>query len=80
MDHSQLQQDLTAGTRDATYRAMSFIARRGGPHIKGVAGNLADLDGQRVDMLAWLKAQPRLPALAADYLCHCEQWSPIFRD
>jgi hypothetical protein len=31
-------------------------------------------------MLAWLKAQPGLAVLAADYVRYCEQWSPIFRD
>jgi hypothetical protein len=80
MDHSLLEQDLATGGRDTTYRAMSFIARSGGPPIAAAAGELAGLNAQRPDMLAWLVAQPGLVALAADYARYCEQWSPIFRD
>jgi hypothetical protein len=80
MEITLLQQDLDGGGRDATYRAMSFIARSGGPRISAAAGEFAELNAQRADMLAWLKAQPGLVVLAADYVRYCEQWSPIFRE
>lgn len=80
MDPSRLHQDLTGAGRDAAYRAMSFIARQGGPRIEDAASDPANLDAQRAGMLAWLQAQPNLAALANDYLRHCEHWSPIFRD
>lgn len=80
MHPSRLQQDLSGGGRDTTYRAMSFIARRGGPRLVGAAGDAANLDAQRAGMLSWLQSQPDPAALANDYLRHCEQWSPIFRD
>ena len=40
MDNSLLEHDLATGGRDATYRAMSFIARSGGPRIAAAAGEL----------------------------------------
>ena len=80
MEPSRLHRDLTGVGRDATYRAMSFIARQGGPRIEGVASDPANLDSQRAGMLAWLQAQPNHAALANNYLRYCEQWSPIFRD
>ncbi len=80
MDNSLLEQDLATGGRDATYRAMSFIARSGGPRIAAAAAELTALNAQRADMLAWLAAQPGLVVLVADYVRYCEQWSPIFRD
>lgn len=77
---SLLYRDLTEGARDAMYRAMSYVALRGGPPISGPADDLANLRAHRAGMLGWLQAQPDLATLVQEYLEYRERWSPVFKD
>lgn len=77
---SLLDQDLTGSARDALYRAISYVARRGGPQLAGAADDLANLQAQRAGMLAWLAAQADLAQLVRDYAEYRERWSPVFKD
>lgn len=77
---NQLAGDLADTRRDALYRALSYLAARGGPPIRGDPADPATLRAQREAMRAWWLASPQAAALAHDYLCHCAQWSPQFKD
>lgn len=79
-DETALQNDLNSDSPDAAYRAMSFIARRGGPQIAGPADDVANLMAHRADMRAWLQSRPELTTLENDYLEYREHWSPLFQD
>lgn len=77
---SLLHGDLTSLSHDASYRAMSFIARRHGPQIDGPPDDPATLAAQRDGMLAWLQARSDQAALEHDYAQFRQHWSPIFKD
>lgn len=66
--------------RDAMYRAMSYIARSGGPKIAGPVDDRANLKAQRGAMTAWLQAQRDIQRLTQDYEKYRERWSPVFKD
>lgn len=72
--------DLMSASRDAAYRAMSFVARAGGPRIAGSPDDRTNLMAQRAGMHAWLAAQPDRARLESDYLQFRKEWSPIFKD
>lgn len=74
-----LQRDLMGGAHDALYRAMSFIAHRGGPAIAGPADDQANLAASRGAMLAWLQGQANAD-IARDYERYRRHWSPVFKD
>lgn len=74
-----LREDLAHGSRDARYRAASFVARQGGPGLPQAAADAAALDAARPTLLAWLDAQPDPQALAQAYVQFVEHWSPVFR-
>lgn len=75
-----LGDDLMSPSRDAAYRAMSFVARAGGPHIAGSPDDRTNLMDQREGMRAWLEAQADRERLESEYLRFRKEWSPIFRD
>lgn len=77
---SLLHGDWTSLSRGASYRAMSFIARRHGPQIDGPADDPATLAAQRDGMLAWLQTRSDRAALEHDYVQFRQHWSPIFKD
>lgn len=62
------------------YRAMSYIARQGGPKIVGPADDLTNLKAHRGTMLAWLQTQHDPQRLAEDYVQYRKRWSPFFKD
>jgi len=80
LESCSLYQDLMSEARDPMYRAMSYIARQGGPKILGPADELANLKAHRAAMAAWLQAQEDVQRLAEDYAQYRVRWSPVFRD
>lgn len=77
---STLHDDLSSTSADATYRAMSFIARHDGPEIVGPADDFANLVAHRAGMLAWLQSRHDRATLENEYLEYRERWSPVFKD
>lgn len=77
---SALHDDLTGKSHDAIYRAMSFIAKQGGPQIDGSVDDFENLVAHRACMLAWLQAHHEPTTLANGYLAFRDRWSPIFKD
>ena len=75
---SRLYQDVHLDHRDAMYRAMTFIARRGGPHPPG--DSKAALIRHRAPAMDWLLAQGEPGDLLAAYERFLERWSPVFPD
>lgn len=75
----RLQHDLADGGRDAAYRAMSFVAREGGPGIAMTSDDGDDMPRRR-EMLGWLAGHPAPAGLAESYEQYCRDWSPIFQD
>ena len=75
---SRLYQDLHLDHRDAMYRAMTFIARRGGPCPPGDSKEA--LIGHRGPARDWLLAQEEPSDLLAAYERLLERWSPVFPD
>lgn len=75
-----LAEDLASPRRDALYRAMDYLAARGGPRIAGDPADLANLQAQREAMRRWWLGAPQAAALAQDYPTHCARWSPRFAD
>jgi hypothetical protein len=60
------------------YRAMTFIARQGGPDVPGDTQEV--LAAHRLQALAWLLAQGEPGDLLAAYDRFLQQWSPVFPD
>lgn len=77
---TQLADDLASTRRDALYRALDYLAARGGPALTGDPAELANLQAQREPMRRWWLAAPQADALAQDYPTHCARWSPRFAD
>jgi hypothetical protein len=75
---SQLYQDLDLNHRDAMYRAMTFIARRGGPPPPGDKKDV--LTAHRARARAWLLAQEEPGDLLAIYESFRRSWNPVFLD
>ena len=75
---SRLYQDVNIDHRDAMYRAMTFIARRGGPLLPGDAKEV--LIAHRERARNWLLAQEEPGDLLTAYECFLERWSPVFLD
>lgn len=75
---SRLRRDLYLDHRDAMYRAMTFIARRGGPHLPGQTKE--DLVTHRQEACDWLLAQEDPGELLDEYDHFWQSWSPIFPD
>lgn len=75
---SRLYQDLDLDHHDAMYRAMTFIARRGGPRPPGDTREA--LAAHRALARDWLLAQEEPGDLLADYDRFVQLWSPVFPD
>lgn len=75
---SRLYQDLSLNHRDAMYRAMTFIARRGGPSLPGDAKDV--LTAHRERARDWLLAQEEPNDLFAAYERFLQSWNPVFLD
>jgi hypothetical protein len=73
---SRLYQDLYLNHRDAMYRAMTFIARRGGPPLPGDAKEV--LTAHRERARDWLLAQEELTYFLAAYERFLQSWNPVF--
>ncbi len=76
--NSRLYQDLWLDHRDAMYRAMTFIAQRGGPATED--NTKQSLIMHRSKALNWLLAQKDLDCLLAAYEDYLRLWSPVFID
>lgn len=75
---SRLYRDLHLDHRDAMYRAMTFIARNGGPPVPGDAKEA--LAAHRERARDWLLAREAPGDLLADYESFVQTWSPVFPD
>lgn len=75
---SRLYQDLSLDHHDALYRAMTFIARRGGPTLPG--DTMAVLTAHREPAQAWLLAQKEPGEILLAYERFLQRWSPVFVD
>ncbi|MCI0535976.1 MAG: hypothetical protein L0Z50_12190 [Verrucomicrobiales bacterium] len=73
---SRLYQDLDLDHRDAMYRAMTFVARHGGPPLPGDTKEL--LQAHRDEAKNWLLAQERVGVLLAAYEHFVQHWDPVF--
>jgi hypothetical protein len=78
MNASRLVRDLEGDTHDARYRALSYLAARGGPAIEGRMDDAANLREQAGRVLVWLQADAQQEALVALYGSFCDRWSPVF--
>jgi len=77
---SVLYRDLTWDSRDSMYRAMTYIARCGGPSIIGPPDDLANLLASRGLMVEWLLRQQDKDKIVEEYVKYHKQWSPVFLD
>lgn len=75
---SWLYRDLHLDHRDAMYRAMTFIARQGGPLVPGDAKET--LAAHREQARDWLLAQEDPGDLLVAYERFVQSWSPVFSD
>lgn len=75
---SRLHEDLYLDHRDAMYRALSFIERRGGPALTGDTREI--LVNSRDRAREWLEAQSDSAGLSKAYEQFVETWSPVFHD
>lgn len=75
---SRLYRDLHLDHRDAMYRAMTFIARHGGPPVPG--DEKETLAAYREQARDWLLAQEDPGNLLAAYERFVQTWSPVFPD
>lgn len=73
---SRLARDLHLDHRDALYRALTFLARHGGPPVAG--DTLAELAAQRQKALDWLNGRDDGASLVAAYEAFTRNWSPVF--
>lgn len=78
--NSSLYLDLTADSRDAMYRAMSYIQRCGGPSIVGSADDLLDLRVNRARHLDWLSGRQGVARIIGEYEEFRKRWSPVYTD
>jgi len=77
---SRLYQDLHADSRDCMYRAMTYIARCGGPTILGSPDERKNLLASRVPMREWLFGRPDIEKVLEAYAEYLARWSPVFPD
>ncbi|MBS0445350.1 MAG: hypothetical protein JSR59_05295 [Proteobacteria bacterium] len=76
---SPLVADLRGTSRDGIYRALTYLAGRGGPAVE--AGDLPLLRARADRALAWLRAEPAKAASLADaYEPYRDRWSPVYKD
>lgn len=75
---TRLYQDMYQGSRDAIYRAASFIAKEGGPPPDETTQKA--LAAHRTRAAKWLKSQSDIEALDMRYIEFTERWSPVFPD
>jgi hypothetical protein len=75
---SRLYQDVNLDHRDAMYRAMTFIERRGGPKLPDHTKE--DLIAHREQARDWLLGQLQPGDLLTAYDLFVERWSPVFPD
>lgn len=75
---SRLYQDVHLDHRDAMYRAMTFIARQGGPPLPGDTKEV--LAAHREHARDWLLAQEDPGDLLSSYERFVQIWSPVFLD
>ncbi|MGH7230237.1 MAG: hypothetical protein ACREJU_02630 [Nitrospiraceae bacterium] len=80
LSSSSLYRDLMAEAHDSMYRAMTYLAQRGGPSIVGSAEDPACLRTNQPAMVGWLSDHPDKQTLIDGYALYRKQWSPIFRD
>ena len=76
--NSRLHEDLYLEHRDAMYRALTFIERRGGPALTG--DTMEILVNSRDRSREWLDAQNDRADLLKAYDQFVETWSPVFLD
>ena len=77
---SRLYQDLHADSRDCMYRAITYIARCGGPTILGSPDERENLLASRGPILEWLLGRPDQNTILEAYAEYLERWSPVFPD
>ncbi|MFN4079875.1 MAG: hypothetical protein ACK4NS_03150 [Saprospiraceae bacterium] len=75
---TQLYQDLYQNSREAMYRAMSFIEKQGGPPLSGTTKKA--LKAHRPQAAKWLKTQANHASINETYVEFVRIWSPIFPD
>ena len=75
---SRLYQDLYLDHRDTMYRAMTFIARNGGPLPAGDTKEV--LAEHRERDRDWLLVQEKPGDFLAAYEHFLQSWSPVFKD
>jgi hypothetical protein len=75
-----LHTDLTSGSRDSLYRAVSYVQQCGGPSLFGPADNLANLMKAGQKALQWLSERQDEDSLVDEYKGFLRRWSPIFLD
>lgn len=75
---SHLYEDLSLDHRDSIYRAMSFIARHGGP--APVGDEMEILLAHREPALEWLQSLKNPHELLEEYDEFVQTWSPVFLD
>ncbi len=73
---SRLYKDLYLDHRDGMYRAMTFIAREGGPPLPGDAKEV--LIAHRDRACDWLLAHGGGGDLLAAYERFLQHWNPVF--
>lgn len=74
----RLYEDLYLEHRDAMYRALTFIERRGGPALTGDTREI--LVNSRDRSREWLDAQSDRADLLKAYDQFVATWSPVFLD
>lgn len=79
---SALEADLTSASLDARYRAISYVARMGGPALEGGADAAREgqMDAQAARTQVWLDMHIHDEKLLSGYLSFRQSWSPIFKD
>ena len=78
--NSSLYEDLNSDSRDAMYRAMTYIGRADGPSIDGPPDDLENLQANRQPMIEWLLNLQDPKETLDGYIEFKELWSPIFPD
>jgi hypothetical protein len=78
--HSSLYGDLSSGSRDSLYRAISYIQRCGGPSISGSHDDLSDLCANRARYLNWMMRRQDADRIIREYEEFRKRWSPFYID
>jgi hypothetical protein len=78
--HSNLYKNLTVGSHDTMYCAMTYITRCGGPSIVGHPDDLANLLASRKLMIEWLIGRQDKDKIIEEYTRFQKRWSPVFDD